>query len=126
MALVITTVGDDTTDHNRTLQCAKNEFYSQLLERKLIQREKNMVYNRINIMESLDFLQYLRDWASDAGYDLGNEIETSETLYRNLLNVMEAGEGEKTETIYRLIRSADEELDKKIQRVLPKKKESDA
>lgn len=111
--------GDDTAaGYNRMLQCAKNEFYSQLLQRKLIQREKNMVYNRINIMESLNFLQYLRNWASVAGHNLSNEIKTSEELYHNLLNVMELKKTDKTETMYKLIRNADEALDKKIQESL--------
>jgi hypothetical protein len=115
--------GDDTAaGYNRMLQCAKNEFYSQFLERKLIQRENNMVYNRINIMESLKFLQYLRDWASVAGHDLGNEIETSKKLYHNLLKAMESKKTDKTETIYELIRNADEALDKRIQEALSAEK----
>ena len=115
-------VGDDTIDYNRMLQCAKNKFYSHLLERKLVQREKDIVYNRINIMESLDFLQYLRDWASVSGHDLGNEIETSEELYHELLNVIDSKTTEKTETLYKLIRAADKDLDSKIRESLSDEK----
>ena len=77
-----------------------------------------MKYNRINIMQSLNFLQYLRDWASDGKHDLSNEIKTSEELYHKLLNVIDSKETDKTETIYQLIRSADKALDKKIQEAL--------
>ena len=125
MALYITTNrlrGYDDAAATHILQCDKDAFYTTEIDLRLVQFGQRVAQNIVNINHNLKHLRNLRELASQFGYDLGDELDASETMYHEILKMLREQQN-VTDKIYNKVRQADKALDLKMKKAKAAKKE---